>query len=998
MEGAGELKWDIEPKNGKNCFFTHTAYEKYSLGPTLAELLLLATKPQKPTVADPPTEEKASISQSSILETPEVTSTVEGPALPEPRVPYPHFSSLTMLEQRTYVQLMIRYLGKKGYKPVGMQLKEYDQYMFLKMKSSSENAEFQKFLQNSARRCAEDYNCLSVDAQLYTQEVLKASLAYVKNYPELYILHEVTSILGGKIIPDLALKLEKCLLKMGPVPFVRIKFPTTELDLNTTFKNVSAAVPPATKAALMHTSVISDPNATKLAAKYCPQVVMTSQVLYTLLNNHGANYKEQWEIPIRVETINTAGGKTSKIVYMDSPLPKKEMSIREKSQMFHEVPLDKFMLKKSSIFLKVLDLDRGGQGCYVSTLCNESQMFSRIQESCDSMAVDFENDVTELETFGTVNKRTDKPRPIESESESSAPKSTSSNMEKSLMDKLMMEKQILKSTSPVNIDDKAIPDVKANFSGQTLWSDSDDASSFKGFESDELKDCIASNGESSDEGKPLKSSSKSKPCAEKQTHSDSEDERLVIDIDCKKMEKCKKMDAPSSDCRDSTSSLAPVIQDSQTLPRKSARRISKEFDPVGQIMKMQTRMLKPGAKNMQEQSAVKQETIGQLPSNTPVLEPVGDTPAKRASRQLLDLKKPLLPTDLLTSIEDESEYTTVPEGNCIYKLFSLDDMVLLIRSRVHKAFTRVRAHQKNTRKHLPVYVLAKMDYQMCYGAEVLTDSEICRLWTERLLHSNSLFYIGHIDALTSKFFMLEEVTSDELKDRLNNFNPANSLVILRHILKKIINLQDGSYLLSHISGDSSVSIYKSITKKMRGTYNLHEAHSRLPKASSSLSVPWVPLDPNLLLPYHVHHGWPPCTFPPQPQGVTGNIKENKQRQSTVGEKRPSATQPVRKQPPQKKKNKGKRPNRLKRWRTKQKEWKDKAALQKQASDPRGCDQLSTSVAPPQSVDDRPVTAFNAAGYRTIAGTKHYVVHVAQQLTIMVSRREWFHAQMMETQE
>ncbi|CAI9564981.1 unnamed protein product [Staurois parvus] len=182
--------------------------------------------------------------------------------------------------------------------------------------------------------------------------------------------------------------------------------------------------------------------------------------------------------------------------------------------------------------------------------------------------------------------------------------------------------------------------------------------------------------------------------------------------------------------------------------------------------------------------------------------------------------------------------------------------------------------KKVTKKQTPVFVLTKMDYQYCYGVESLTDSESCRLWTESLVHSNCTLYVGHVDAFTSKFFMLEEVTAQKLKEKVSAFKPANCLNILRHILKWLIRLQDGSYLLSHASKDSSVCLYKSSTDKTSGTYNLHEAHSNLPQAPSSLSVPWVPLNPNLLLRYHIHHGRPPCTFPPVPAVNAGNPKMN----------------------------------------------------------------------------------------------------------------------------
>ncbi|CAH2273385.1 little elongation complex subunit 2 isoform X1 [Pelobates cultripes] len=798
MEGAAELRWDIEPHNGKSCFFTQATYEKYSLAPTLAELMLLANKVQKAPEKSPEKEEKAPISQPTVPERDEaVRTSTDIQSLPEPRVPYPRSSSLSLLEQRTYVQLMIKFMGKKCFKPHIIQLREYEHYQFLKSKASIENAEFQKFLQNSARNCMEDYNCLSPDAQLYTQEVLKASRSYVKNYPEFYFYHEVTSMLGGKIIPDLTLKLEKCLLALGEVHFAKITFPNSELVLPTSYTKVSSKVPPSRKAEHMHTSVSSDPNATKLAAKYCPQVVMTSQALYALLNNHGNSYNEQWEIPFRVNTINDADGKTSKVVYIDSPLPKKEMSIREKSQMFHEVSLDLFMTKKTKVLLDLMHFDKESES---TNTCNEDS-FSRTQNTSDNMELDFENDVTELETFGTNNISYRASQPVESEP---TPKPISISLEKSLMNKLMMEKQIIHSTNQENKDDKerVIPENKTNSAINFLWSDSEDTSSFKGFESDELKDSKRKrekDGEDScsDEGSTEEQTFNSKSDISLETEeqsytkgqicSDSEDEQLVIDVGDENKMDCSKTLNSYSENSVLTSPPHSHVQESQKLPKQSARRLSKEFDPVGQILKMQTQLLKPGAKKMQEPNALNQERSGQLPAALPIInsvaEPVEDTPKK--TLHVPPDRKPLLPTDLLTSKDDPTEYTCQPDDNCTYKLFSLDDMLLLIRSRIHRASNRVRTQAKAIRKHLPILILAKMDYQYCYGVERLTESEVCRLWTESVLNSGSLLYVAHIDALTSKFFMLEEISSEALKDRLQSFNPANSLVMLRHILKLV---------------------------------------------------------------------------------------------------------------------------------------------------------------------------------------------------------------------
>ncbi|KAM4678069.1 little elongation complex subunit 2 isoform 2-T2 [Discoglossus pictus] len=911
MEG-GELKWDIEPHNGRNSFFTRESYEKYSLGPTLAELCLLTHKtPVAPSEVPPAPkiEEKLPAQLPCKTEKIDVKPIVlDSPPLPEPRIPFPRYSSLNETEQRTYVQLMIKYMNKKNcFRPTGFQLKEYDHYMFLKSRLSSEHAEFQKFLQNSARSCVDDYNWLSDDAQMYTREALKACQTYLKNYPDSYTVHNITSILGGKFRTELSLKLEKCLLRLGSAPFVKVTFPTSELDLPTS--SASSDFPPEKRAANMQESVISDPNVSKLAAKYSPHVVLTAQALYALLNNHGVNYKEQWEIPLRIETIKVSEDKHKKIVYLDSPLPKKEMSVREQNQMFHEVVFNLFTLRKSSVHVKAMHLDK---------IDPDQQIIFEDHHSKtqDVHELAFENDLTKLETFGSVKdtiKRSrntgpqacsqelhssppdsktnlpdsqtsptdSKTSPLDSATTSPDSLSVTDVLRKSLVDKLKMEKQIIKCTKPEKEDDQEILELSAPSISHSLWSDTDDESSFNGFDSDEINELKTGNESSEEFTEPnLKKKAvdhkDSKPsCSQQPVQSDSEDDRLIIDTGDKKS---SSKEIPQLG-RVGTTTSHTQTQDTQQQPRKSAKRISKVFDPVGQILKMQTQLLKPEVKKVQEQSLINVEKSGQptplQPSTTFVPHPPM-IQSNIATPSVPQIKESLLPTDLLACREDETAYTAPLGDNYTYKLFSLDDMLLMIRSRVQKAYTRMRAHQKGSRKHLPIYVLAKVNYQSCYGAESLTESESCRLWTESLLHSNCSFYVGHIDAFTSKLLMLEEITSEALKERIGNFKPANSLNILHHILKWVTDLQDGSYLLSHVAGDSSVCLYKSLaSKNSRRSYNLHVAHSSLPKVPSSLSVPWVPLDPNILLPYHIHHGRPPCTFPPPPHGVGEKVKENK---------------------------------------------------------------------------------------------------------------------------
>lgn len=62
-----------------------------------------------------------------------------------------------------------------------------------------------------------------------------------------------------------------------------------------------------------------------------------------------------------------------------------------------------------------------------------------------------------------------------------------------------------------------------------------------------------------------------------------------------------------------------------------------------------------------------------------------------------------------------------------------------------------------------MYVLPKVEYQAYYGVEALTESEICRLWTESLLHSKCSFYVGKFVYILVQFVCLSIVSGILIK-------------------------------------------------------------------------------------------------------------------------------------------------------------------------------------------------------------------------------------------
>ncbi|XP_067390846.1 little elongation complex subunit 2 isoform X2 [Emydura macquarii macquarii] len=920
---------DISPKNGGEVFFSRDIYEKYSLAPTLSELWILSNKHTEENVeasVNSVEDEKTFNTQAAAPAEEEVKPTSDENPFPEPRIPYPYVSSLTEKEQKTYLYLMTKYSkNPTSYHFSAMYQREYSLFLQMKEFVNNEIAEFLKFAQNAAKSCAQDYDTITEDALLYTEQFLNACIGHVKKYPEFYVLHEITSIMGGKFRTELTLKLEKNLLALGKARFVKVWSPAMHMQqqLSVDYKTVASVATPEQRASAMHDDISLDPNAEKLALKYCPQVVLNTQSLFTLLNNHGLNYKEQWEIPVSVKMIPVAGAKPVKVVYIDSPLPKKEMTVREKNQIFHEIPLDCLTSKTSFIPVSAVLMDNPfEEDMFQWNMPPDTCQLRRIQTP-DHKDLDFASDVTELETFGATSELL----------KTSKTESTPANVCKVLSDKLKIEEQLVSTVSDgaeegrsninehgystcsnmQNVNKTQLPSLN----GDVRWTDSEENSSFKGFDSDEVELNDEQHGTATNE--ILDSCSKLNSWAKTDSfkresevaeaneipvsccNSDTDEERLIIDTECNSGEYCKatvfssnpnppadtsKLPSPIQTSSSSLANSSESPDKRKAASKKPFKRLSKEFDPLGQILKMQTELLKLPSPKAPEQPLVncdkssKPTSLVPPPSKPTVacnMEPATNAsslPKLTWTSHFQDAAKRLLPTELKMLVEDHSEYTAPQDGNLVYKLFSLDDLLLLVRCSVQKVKTGPRSKKKRQiRKQTPIYVLPKVEYQAYYGVEALTESEICRLWTESLLHSKCSFYVGHIDAFTSNLLMLEEISAERLKEKFGLFKPANPLNILQHILRKVIDLQEGSYLLTHASGDSSVAIYQSCLGKVtRASYNLHKAHCSLPNIPSTLSVPWVPLDPNLPLPYHTNHGRVPCTFPPRPQETTRKQK------------------------------------------------------------------------------------------------------------------------------
>lgn len=78
-------------------------------------------------------------------------------------------------------------------------------------------------------------------------------------------------------------------------------------------------------------------------------------------------------------------------------------------------------------------------------------------------------------------------------------------------------------------------------------------------------------------------------------------------------------------------------------------------------------------------------------------------------------------------------------------------------------------------------------------------------------------------------------------------------------------LEPGRYLIAHKVGEPFVTLLKEANGKVtRGAYDLQKVHSCAPTPPASGLVPWIPVDPAVVLPFHHKHGQIPCSFPIKP--------------------------------------------------------------------------------------------------------------------------------------
>ncbi|KAI9529775.1 hypothetical protein NQZ68_008014 [Dissostichus eleginoides] len=885
-----ELVWE-DPQVPDAPFFTKDLYDKYSLAPNIRELWdslqspVQNIKASKASSSSSSTKDAAAFKDNSCISKNESCSesgdtddpftdndgqgaaecrdteksgvklkqieNEAGAVYPEPRLPYPCPSSLSINNQKTYLGFLT---SKKACDPPKN----------LQARVNSEVMQFMRYLQDVAKICADDYNFISQGAMQYSEEFFRGCLEHIRTFPELYQIHEMTSLTGGTFNPGMKLTFEKQLLIMGNVDITDHTMVPADAQLASDYQSVSSQNPPAKKAKDMHATISGDVNASSLCARYEPHVCLTRDALVRLLDNHGPDFAEQWELPVWIKLNPGEGNRQKKTVYIDSPLLKTEMTVKERSHVFHEESL-KLSIKKN-----------GSKNVFhlMTELREDEQQLSETRNvvSGENSGLDFEVDLTDLETFGdtkpiktpkTPKKNYEQDACVESTKASSSASVTNTKRSSERPANTTSSSQEEMDTSVAGEDDPVTEERNQPAGNEAIAPKTED------MRPDSAQEC--------NEDPPFMG--------------DSDEDQLVIDDSIVSpaqthTTQCKPTPL-SADARSDSLNSECSSPEKTTKQKQQSKKAKVSGDQLGDILRMQTAMFNC-ASDTAKSSTVSQEMSsparGVGPSvhsyPTSLVKPCVSSYLERNNNQdgesgtashesapgansTNTKHKKLLSGDLQAGAEDEQDYVAPEEGNLLYKLYSLQDLLLMVRSSVSLTHSR-RVGHNNQNQHVPVHILPKLEYQLSYGVECLNSSEACQLWTETLLHSSTVPCIAHINALTSKVALLTKLPDNWKPNISCGFKPSKSLNILHHLLKKLTGLEEGQYLIAHKAGEPFVTLLKVANGKVsRGAYNLQQVHSSVPQPPTSGLVPWIPVDPSVVLPFHQKHGRVPCTFPPK---------------------------------------------------------------------------------------------------------------------------------------
>ncbi|XP_066969228.1 little elongation complex subunit 2 [Macrobrachium rosenbergii] len=169
------------------------------------------------------------------------------------------------------------------------------------------------------------------------------------------------------------------------------------------------------------------------------------------------------------------------------------------------------------------------------------------------------------------------------------------------------------------------------------------------------------------------------------------------------------------------------------------------------------------------------------------------------------------------------------------------------------------------------YILyAKPEFQVYFGCEVNTLSEITQQWLDLLVRPNTTLLEVRVCQTTGDIMLSEEKTLatvlKEGKQQHINFSPQQPLATMYAVFNAVNALPTGDYILHHdVKTEAFIKLLKAIDVGKEMSVQNFDFHAAYSSASvytrTHAKPPWIALDTHKLTAFHLKHYKIPGTFP-----------------------------------------------------------------------------------------------------------------------------------------
>ncbi|XP_065935196.1 little elongation complex subunit 2 [Magallana gigas] len=196
-------------------------------------------------------------------------------------------------------------------------------------------------------------------------------------------------------------------------------------------------------------------------------------------------------------------------------------------------------------------------------------------------------------------------------------------------------------------------------------------------------------------------------------------------------------------------------------------------------------------------------------------------------------------------------------NNVTYNLWDLGGFKVIVRCNIHGVIRDLNQQLSF------IHLIPKLEYQCQFGMEQVTASETARTWISSYIRPSCRVLRARFHTQRTELVSLEELQAAQLIPPTQSFSPGKAFLMLQNIFHHLHQLSPGQYLLAHKKFSDKCVIKKATEGHKRGSYDLHFQQLGFADPDfDKMKVPWIPLDPAIMIPYHTLNGRIPLTFDP----------------------------------------------------------------------------------------------------------------------------------------